>query len=60
MTASKENDDTKITSSNSVKISEGNPNNIINGRVENNETTSVTSVKPSEPLEPSVKVLGES
>ena len=43
MTASKENDDTKITSSNSVKISEGNPNNIINGRVENNETTSVTS-----------------
>jgi hypothetical protein len=61
LTASKENDDTKITSnpSNSVKISEGNLNNIINGRIEKNESHPVTSLQPSAPSEPSVNVLGE-
>jgi hypothetical protein len=59
---SNENDNTKIANvyQNSINISEGNPKNVVNNTREKDENPSVISVKPSEPSEPSAKVLEES
>lgn len=59
---SNENDNTKVANDyqSSINISEGDPNNVINNIRENNGTTSVTSVKPSAPSEPSAKCSEES